>query len=62
MVAFIAVMRILLSAFTIGISGYMLYLGKDGWGWFLFVGLILGWIGYSKESESNDEKESTYQE
>jgi hypothetical protein len=54
---FIILLRILLSAFTIGISGYMLYIGKDGWGWFLFVGLWLGAVSYGDDSE----KESHHQ-
>ena len=58
MEGFIILLRILLSAFTIGISGYMLYIGKDGWGWFLFVGLWLGAISYDNDSE----KESEHQE
>jgi len=60
MTGFIILLRILLSAFTIGISGYMLYIGKDGWGWFLFVGLWLGAISNSKDDEEED-KHAPYQ-
>lgn len=30
----------LVSLACIGIAGYMAVLGRDGWGWFLFVGLL----------------------
>jgi len=25
---------------AIGIAGYLAFCGKDGWGWFLFVGVL----------------------
>lgn len=28
----------LVSLCCIGVAAYLAYLGKDGWGWFLFVG------------------------
>jgi len=38
------------SMICIGISGYLLYNGIEGWGWFLFVGLLTIW--YIGENEN----------
>lgn len=40
--AFFVVFARIPSAVSIGIAGYLAVIGKDGWGWFLFIGLLLG--------------------
>ncbi|MBB3963516.1 hypothetical protein [Rhizobium metallidurans] len=39
-----------LSATTISIAGYLAIAEKSGWGWFLFVGLLLGAAAIQKVS------------
>ena len=52
----IVTLRLLVSGLAIGIGGWLASIGKDGWGWFLVVGLLLGWVSYSsnKNGESDE--------
>jgi len=53
MMAFAFALCLIPSSICIAAAGYMAVHGIDGWGWFLFVGLLLG--GYSYTTNKTDE-------
>ena len=61
----VAVLRVLVCMVCV-ISAYgLLREGKDGWGWFLFIGLIIGAFSLTGDSDeqsmfSNDEHDVAY--
>jgi hypothetical protein len=43
----IVVLLLLPAILCLGLAAWLCFKGKDGWGWFLFVGLLLGSIAGS---------------
>jgi len=37
------------------IAGFLCYQGKEGWGWFLFAGLVVGGFSYNETVEKKDD-------
>ena len=44
MIEAIAVCRLAGCLVALGIAGYLAFEGKEGWGWFLFVAVCLGYF------------------
>ena len=53
---FIMIAWVLLILITLLVSGYLCYKGVDGWGWFLFAGILFA-AGYSY-TEKDEKGES----
>lgn len=54
MTAVILLMAMIPAALCIATAAYMAIHGIPGWGWFLFVGCLLGGFKYSEEAKKND--------
>jgi hypothetical protein len=54
-VVIVVILRIISGVIAIGVGGYLAMIGKAGWGWFLFVGLILACINISEKPTEKPE-------
>lgn len=46
-----------MSLITLSFGGYLAFMDKSGWGWFLFLGFIMFLViaGYTQNNEENQE-------
>ena len=47
----LVILRLVACGMSIAGAVYLASIGKDGWGWLLFVALVLGGISYSSTKD-----------